>query len=414
MSLNDKIKKYIVKISYSSEGSGVIVNTKDDRYFYILTAKHTFFTHTDNEKMDVNEIIKEKIKIIDSKGKNILLGDKPIETIIGIEKKYDFLILVIKKDKQINVESLSIYEDDFKECKICGYPNSKINDDNKAILLPCNYNIRHEEKYTYEVNSNILLETLFNLNANENMKGISGSGVFVESATGKLYLAGIQIQTASHNSLVCLDIRILAREINEALKHKEYLPIEIDGYALKEELGIDTSEIDFTEMLDKLKDDELDEFKDKSHKKIIEAFNGGIKQKLDEKSKELAKKYLYLSLLFHKEKDNRRSTIYFKKAVKNNPSYYALFLKVKDERKLTDKEKEKYNEINSEVSNSDISADDLFFEMLEDKLMKLEDFDEKEGVYMQILGLFESKFLDLKRESEDTTEVRTKIDFLQN
>ena len=109
MSLNDKIKKYIVKISYSSEGSGVIVNTKDDRYFYILTAKHTFFTHTDNEKMDVNEIIKEKIKIIDSKGKNILLGEKSVEAIIGIEKKYDFLILVIQKDKQIdNIKPLSI------------------------------------------------------------------------------------------------------------------------------------------------------------------------------------------------------------------------------------------------------------------------------------------------------------------
>jgi translation initiation factor 2 beta subunit (eIF-2beta)/eIF-5 len=338
MSLNDEIKKYIVRIFYkeNSEGSGVIVNTKkDNEYFYILTAKHIFFTHTDNKKMDENEIRKDKITILNSKNKNLLLGDKSIETIIGIEKKYDFLILVIKKDNQIDdIKPLSIYEDDFKECKICGYPNSKSIDENKAILLPCSYNIRHEEKNTYEVNSNILLEAISsNLNANTKMKGISGSGVFVESATGKLYLAGIQIQTASHNSLVCLDIRILAREINDALEnHKnKYEPIYVDGYVIKDELGLNTDDLynlkAFNDMLNDLKDEKFDKLglKSKSYKELITVFNGEIKHELDIKSKELANKYLYLSLLFHKEKDNRRSTVYFKKAVKNNPSYYTFF-----------------------------------------------------------------------------------------
>jgi len=413
MSLNDDIKKYIVRISYkdNSNGSGVIVNTDDDKYFYILTAKHTFFTHTDNEKMDENEIVKEKIKIIDSTDKSF----KAIETIIGIEKKYDFLILVIKKDKQIDIEPLSIYEDDFKECKICGYPNSKIADDNKAILLPCSYNIRHEEKNTYEVSSNTLLEAIHpNLNANSKMKGISGSGVFVESATRKLYLAGIQIQTASHNSLVCLDIRILAREINKALENHKYKPIHVDGYVIKDELGLNTDDLEaFEDMLNELKDEEFDakyQLKTKSYEELINLFNKEIKQKLDTKSKELANKYLYLSLLFHKEKDNRRSTVYFKKAVKNNPSYYALFLKAKDERgNLSPEQEEKHKELQLEVSRSDVPIDDMFFKILKEKLKTYEKFYEVEGVYMQMLNLLESKLLDLEKRSENTTEVKDEI-----
>ena len=411
---NDILKKCIVRLKYEStidtekfegSGSGAIVHLDKNKqkrdYFYIFTAKHTFFKdNTNNEDMDESKINLNNISIFDFKNKKT---DSKVVSIIGINKKYDFVILVVKKATYPlpEIPSLPIYEDDFKDCKICGFPSSKKLDKNTSILFDCTYSMRDDVHDTYEVKSNILLTIDGeNLNANTEISGLSGSGVFVESATGKPYLAGIQIQTASHNSLVCLDIRILAREINEALEDKNYLPIEIDGYALKEELGINTSEIDFTEMLDKLKDDELDKFKDKSHKKLIEAFNGGIKQKLDEKSKELAKKYLYLSLLFHKEKDNRRSTIYFKKAVKNNPSYYALFLKAKDERNLTDKEKEKYNEINSEVSNSDIFADDLFFEMLEDKLEKIEDFDEKEGVYIQMIKLLETKLRELENGSD--------------
>jgi hypothetical protein len=408
---NDILKKCIVRLEYKStidtdkfegSGSGAIVHLdkkeKERDYFYIFTAKHTFFKdNINNEDMDESKINPNNISIFDFNNQEI---HSKVLSIIGIDVKYDFLILVVEKTTYSlpKIPSLPIYEDDFKECKICGFPSSKKPDKNTSILFDCTYSMRDDVSDTYEVKSNTILTIDgANLNANTEISGLSGSGVFVESATGKPYLAGIQIQTASHNSLVCLDIRILAREINDALaSNNDYLPIEIDGYALKDELGIDTSKIDFNAMLDKLKDDELDKFKDKSHKKLIEAFNGGIKQKLDEKSKELANKYLYLSLLFHKEKDNRRSTIYFKKAVKHNPSYYALFLKAKDERDLTEKEKEKYHEINSEVSNSDISADDLFLEMLDDKLKKLKDSDEKEGVYIQMIKLLETQLRELK------------------
>jgi len=423
MSINDGIKRYVCKINYNpetftSEGSGVVVNMENDEYFYVLTAKHTFFTHTNNEEMDENEIFKEKIKIVDYKNETLLLGNESILKVIGIDKQYDFLIFVIKKEKQIKgLDALFIYEDDFKECKICGYPNSKISDKNKVMLLPCSYNTKDEERSTYEVNSNILLEAILpNLNANEKMKGISGSGIFVESATSKIYLAGIQIATASHNALVCLDIRILAKEINEALKSHKYNPIPIDGYVVKDELGINTDELNFGEMLNKLKDEVFDKqgLKDKSYTEILKAFNENIKHNLEQNSKELANKYLYLSLLFHREKDNRRSTIYFKKAVRNNPSYYALFLKGKDERDLTEKEKKKYADINLEVSNSDVSADDLFLEMLESKITQSEEFDEKEGIYIQMIKLLEAQLRELNRDKKNIgNEIEKKENILK-
>jgi len=410
---NDVLKKYIVRIEYSadgftSEGSGVIVPLeKKENRFYIFTAKHTFFKdNTNNVDMDETKIDenKIKIKIFDFNNKET---NSQVLSVIGIGREYDFVILVVEKSISLSPDTpLPIDTGDFKDCKICGFPTSKKLDTDKSILFDCTYSTRDDNSDTYEVKSNTLLTTKgINLNANVAISGLSGAGVFVESATGKLYLAGIQIKTASHNSLVCLDIRILAREINEALKDNNCPSVEIDSYVLKEEWGIDISKLDFNKMLnklklDKLKDEELNKLKEKPYKELIKDFNRGIKQNLDKESKELAKKYLYLSLLFHKNEDNRRSTIYFKKAVKNNPSYYALFLKAKDERGLNDKQKEKYSEINSEVSNSDIFADDLFFEMLEDKLEKIEDFDEKEGVYIQMIKLLETKLRELENGSD--------------
>ena len=61
------------------------------------------------------------------------------------------------------------------------------------------------------------------------------------------------------------------------------------------------------------------------------------------------------------------------------------------------------------VSNSDIPVDKIFFDMLKEKLKSYENFYEREGVYMQMLNLLESKLLDLEKKSEDTTEVKKEI-----
>ncbi len=145
MSLNDVIKKYSVQINYNGlDGSGVIVklDNEDIDYFYILTAKHTFFEEDaiDEEaleNMDEQLINKEKIEILDFNDEVICKKDSEnILAIIGIDKKYDFLLLKIHTYQGLSkLKALPIFNDTFKSCVICGYPNVKSKDDNKILPI---------------------------------------------------------------------------------------------------------------------------------------------------------------------------------------------------------------------------------------------------------------------------------------
>jgi hypothetical protein len=145
---NDVLKKCIVRLEYKptidtdkfeGSGSGAIVHLdkKEKDYFYIFTAKHTFFKDdTKKIDMDESEINSNNISIFDFENKET---HSKILSIIGIDKKYDFVILVVDKATYSlpTIPSLPIYEDDFKNCKICGFPSSKTPDNNTAILFAC-------------------------------------------------------------------------------------------------------------------------------------------------------------------------------------------------------------------------------------------------------------------------------------
>jgi len=239
MNVNDKIKKYICKINYQnkefiSEGSGVIVNTKNDDYFYIFTAKHTFFEYDKDKNnqtniigMEVEKILKSSIKVENSDEKTIVNKNDVLD-VIGIDTKYDFLLIIIKKNNLIKkLRPLSICVDNFKQCVIYGYPELKEPDNEKSVPLSCTYSDKKDSTSTYEVDSKKTLNSFLNLNPHKEIIGISGSGIFVSNIFQKIYLSGIQIQTASYNRLVCLDIRALSKEINEALTEKGKEPIGV-------------------------------------------------------------------------------------------------------------------------------------------------------------------------------------------
>ena len=229
MSLNDIIKKYSVQIKYNgSDGSGVIVkiNEKDIDYFYILTAKHTFFEEdaVDEEalkNMDEKLIDKEKIRILDFEDKVICKeGEENILGVIGIDKKYDFLLLKINTYYGLaKLKALNIFKDNFTSCVICGYPDAKSNDDNKILPILCEYVIKSEKNKSYEVKPIDTTLTRFgeDLSAVNEMGGLSGSGVFFGENHDKLSLVGIQVKAPSLQMLQCLDLRAIIGEINEKL-----------------------------------------------------------------------------------------------------------------------------------------------------------------------------------------------------
>jgi hypothetical protein len=118
----DDIKRYIVQIKgIEFTGSGVLIQSNKNSY--IFTAKHNLKS---TEKQEVNDIeiedIKEDIENGDIKilapYSNIIIKD-----VIGLNDiSIDFIILVVDKENSKGLEQLRVFNDDFKECVVAGYP----------------------------------------------------------------------------------------------------------------------------------------------------------------------------------------------------------------------------------------------------------------------------------------------------
>jgi len=127
----DEIIQYIVKIDYNKpndglySGSGVIVTLDgENSYFYIFSAKHTFF----NKDFELNEKIDIQIKL--SNPANSFTQELYNVEVVWCKKDYDFIVFKLTIDDLNQIQlplplPIAIHlsnEDNFGECIIYGYP----------------------------------------------------------------------------------------------------------------------------------------------------------------------------------------------------------------------------------------------------------------------------------------------------
>ena len=347
--------KHIVHIAYNdSEGSGVIVPIKGENYSYVLTAKHTFGKDEREKGDDYGSIEKTNIetnKIVLTTSSNLKLKVLDI-LIIENEPKLDFLILKIDNDSYIDsLKPLDIYEEDFNYCLPYGYPQSSKDGNTTYEPFNCEYKpIVSSDKLEVRVMDYINVKA--NKGTVEYMSGISGAGVFVENYNkDTIYLVGIVIQGTEEikQNLVCLDLEKISKKINDSLSKEGWKTLEISGAEWKNKFGFDMSDLNFEK--------EIEEFKEKSKNKFIEAlknvplekfvdkFDTEVKSNLkkeEDKFQKISESYLYIGMNFHQLQSHKRATHYFNKAIEyggDKNKSYLLDAKSKREEEKTLAEK---------------------------------------------------------------------------
>lgn len=375
MTMNkDDLKRYILQIKGTKfTGSGVLIQS-NNKNFYIFTAKHNFKSTSGQKVKDIEiDDIREDI----DNGDIVILTPYPdikIKEVIGLNNlTVDFIVFEIDKDNSkglnnLNIEQLRVFNDDFKECIVAGYPKAR--GDNSIEYFDCFYETkvevdedRDDYQNTFEVYSTKPLYT----HKNEEMEtivGISGGGVFVQGSDNNIYLAGIEIEYKGICNLVSISLRDIIDEVNEKLKDKFDDKIEVGGFSLYEKFGIDINKL----KLDSIKN-EISQKNDYIHTSLKEAkgenneydfFKNHQNQYFKKINKEykslenLAKAFLYNGIVFHENKDYNRATRHFKKAVKIDPNLEVYFAqsKFKREKGLSAKQEE---EIEKNIAN--ISSD---------------------------------------------------------
>jgi tetratricopeptide (TPR) repeat protein len=345
----DEIKEYSVRIeyNYNSEdenkrvtnlGSGVIVkpNNNDSKICYVLTAQHNF-KKSENSVVKKEEVNCDDINIYENCGKKLVCSS------LEINANHDLAILFLSvENNQLKIEPISILNDKFESCIIVGYPHIRSDKNSKLECYKCEHDKTNDDiaHSLYEVKSDRPLES-YDASGHENIQGLSGGGVFTKGSEGKYYLVGIQIEIQEPLNLRCLDLRVIAEEINECLPEK----IGLEGYSFPDAIGIDPALLDFDWIKEKFPKNNLfiKQIKNQKATERLEYikdnnndFNRELKKhhkELDSQSKEIADAYLYKSILFHENGENRRATNNFKKAMEINPSYEAYFAEAKFRRK---------------------------------------------------------------------------------
>jgi len=383
MTMNkDTLKRYILQIKGTEfTGSGVLVQS--DKKFYIFTAKHNFKSTSEQEVKDIEiEDIREDI---DNGDITILTPypDTKIKDVIGLDNPaVDFIVFVLDRENSKglnnqNIEQLKVFNDDFKECIVAGYPI--IRGDNSIEYFDCFYETKVEEdedrddyKNTFEVSPT---KQLFRgkITEMETIVGISGGGVFVQGSDNSIYLAGIEIEYKGIRNLVCISLRDIIDEVNEKLKDKFDDKIEVGGFSLYEKFGIDINKL----KLDSIKN-EISQKNDYIYTVLEEAkgenneydfFKNHQNQYFKKINKEyknienLAKAFLYNGIVFHENKDYNRATRHFKKAVKLDPSLEVYFAqsKFKRDKGLSPKQNE---EIEKNIANISSNNEEKIIENL--------------------------------------------------
>ena len=387
----NKLKKedlidYVVRIEYKKgdsieRASGVIIKSSSS-IFYILTVKHILKDRYNTPL----EKVSENINIDNLLVKNYL-GDKiEIDKVIFLKDKNLDLILLKLKFSIEGFIDLKIYPDTFYECSVFGYPRSREKTYN-SMLLPASHPDRVDfDSNSFEIRANMPLQS-FEKSETDNIKGLSGSGVFIKGKSGRVYLVGIQYAYMPITSLTALNLRVIKEDIDEVIEGE----VLVSEYPFFEKLGIDINKIVF---------DSLDEyFSNKEMRKFKKRLTRNRKKELEKLEKQylslkqsmriLADKYFYLGKEYFEKGNFSKSYGFFSRAIELCPSYKHFFAKSEFSKDiLTDEQIREREELDSEfylVEDSPIMS--YILEDEEDFLKKKGDFKSLERLYLKLIRL---------------------------
>jgi len=429
----DDLKEFVVQIEYQKEmdirekASGVIVRV-DDSLVYILTVKHIL-----NKKSNIPiSKIDENIDIQKFTIKNYRAEKIEIEKIFFVKNK-DLDILILKVNSSLKTKKLEIYQDEFHQCAIFGYPRSREKTYN-SLVLPASYPDKIDfDDNSFEVRADIPLKS-FDKSERDNIKGLSGSGVFIKGKSGKIYLIGIQYAYMDIICLKSLNLRVVKKDIDEVIKGE--LPIA--EYPFFEELGIDIDKITFNSLEEYFTSKDINKFKKNIFKNSTKAVKKLEEEYifLKENMKILADKYFLLGKKAFEENELSRAYGYFSRAIELYPTYKHFFAKKEfAKNSLTEKQQEardnldKELPLNSYLLETIIESEKNFFtkekdyEGLEKLYLKLIKFssNSKEKIINLLLKLSTFKLKNNKpieaenilysiREETDNISLKSKID----
>jgi len=227
----DTLRNYIVKIGYDEKhaGSGVIIkNNNFNDSFYIFTAKHLFFAKSEEIRdMKVNDIDIAKISI--DNPCFCIQDDIKLEP-FEINNEYDFLIIKVSNCRIEENLPTSIFMDEMDSktnLSIMGFPKIRekkeiLSEDKKEKTeydsYPCTYKHLCENIKHFEINSDKVLTVRDRQgNANEEISGLSGSGVYLTTYDKEVSIVGILIESATGQGIVCFDLRSIIDEIHKKI-----------------------------------------------------------------------------------------------------------------------------------------------------------------------------------------------------
>jgi hypothetical protein len=219
------LRKYIVKIGYDGKhsGSGVIINNNSNDSFYIFTAKHLFFDKNMKIKdMKVNDMkVNDITKKINISSPSFTIDDNVKLEPFEINNEYDFLII---KVSQYNIEEnlpINIFMDDMDNktnLSIMGFPHIRDDESTDYDSYPCTYKHKCNNIKNFEIDSDrILTVRAKEGNANYEISGLSGSGVYLTTENKEISIVGILIESATGQGIVCFDLRTIIDEIHEKI-----------------------------------------------------------------------------------------------------------------------------------------------------------------------------------------------------
>ena len=409
----EKALKYIIHVKYgkNTEGSGVLIPFEDEDYSYVLTAKHTFGENNDEREdeycnIKIENIVKKEISLTNPQSIEF-----EVQEVFILEENptLDILILKVKNNKYINeLSPLDIFEEKFNYCLPYGYPDLVKDGNTNYEPFNCTY-----KPTISKTELEIRIEDYINVKATKGtdsyLSGISGAGVFVENHTkNKIFLAGIVIKGTPTpiQTLVCLDLEKISKEINIYLKSLKLETITVSGAEWKNKFGFDMSDLDFQE--------EIEEFNQKSKNKFIkmfkdednfvEKFDNQVKSKLkieEEKFQKISESYLYIGMNFHQLQEHKRATHYLNKAIEyggnKNKSYLLNAKWNREEEKTLAQKSEQEKEMMLGFINS-------LYQNIDEYKVELEK-NKDESIKRILIGLYQELIEKLKFFDDRSNEI---------
>lgn len=383
---HDLTRKYFVKIkTLENEGTGIIF--KADRkglVFYILTARHIFFPSTSSEEKVSPKILKKDeiyIYLETNSEENIIKDSIVIYSLKN--PAIDIAVIIIKKEctnieNDLSVHYLEVFDMDDNpfdklEFFLSGYPEftSKIDRSSKLI----SYNLKHAQ---FENDDNIIARLYCTSSPIlspsrkkpiEEMKGISGAGVFVKENNNSVNLSHIQHNAPAINFLLATRVDLFLDEINAIIlaENKNFPLIKTSTKVMIEDMNIEDFG-NFSFLKEKINKEIQNhrEVINEKYPQLVEIKNETLKEihkNINELSKSLSYLYAYRAIKAHDEGKRRLTTLCFKKAIELNPEHRNTFIQ---EKAVRTNNIEKIEEMSSYFLDDSIKFHDKIIKDYED------------------------------------------------